>query len=147
MPIVYKLIHPIEKRIYYVGYTEKSLNERLLGHIATSTHKTTLELVSQGLSPEIQSIEEGEHVTKDTEMYWIKRLAQEKVYLENRDGIINYQDKGYIFKIPEKLLNSIEMPIEDRYKCAIGIVLDELPMNPTVPIIQRIKVILEWALQ
>lgn len=146
MPIVYKLISPLTQKTYYVGFTEKSLTERLIGHMVLPKSKTTKDLIDIGLVPIIELIEEGENVTKETEMYWIKKLSFEGHYLENRDGLIVYQNKDYIFQIPEQLLNFIEMGETDRPKSAISIVLDELPLASSVPIIIRIKTILEWAI-
>ena len=146
MPIVYKLIDPRDNRIYYVGYTEKTIEDRLIGHLSISKHKTTIDLVANNLCPLIEVIEEGSHVTKDCEMYWIKRLSAEGSYLENIDGLVNYQNKDGIFDIPESLLNSLAITTEQRYLVAIETVLNELPLSSSVPIIIRIKTILEWAL-
>lgn len=146
MPTVYKLINPLTKKTYYVGFTIKSLTERLMGHMMSPQSKTTKDLIDIGVTPIIELIEEGENVTKETEMYWIKKLSFEGHYLENRDGLIVYQNRDYIFEIPEQLLNSIEMSENDRLKSAISIVLDELPLSSNVPIIIRIKTILEWAI-
>jgi len=147
MPIVYKLIDPRDNRTYYVGYTEKDLQSRLLGHMMVSIHKTTIELISNNLCPKIEIIEDGDLVTKETEMYWIKRLASEGVYLENRVGVVNYQNRDGIFEIPEVLLNSLSISSEQKYKSAIEVVLDELPISSSVPIVIRIRTILEWAIK
>jgi len=146
MSIIYKLIDPRDNRIYYVGYTEKTLTDRLIGHLYVSIHKTTIDLVTNNLCPIIEAIEDSESVTKETEMYWIKRLSGEGVYLENKDGLVNYQNRDGLFVIPEALLNSLPISLKQRYHGAIEAVLDELPLSSSVPIIIRIKTILEWAL-
>jgi len=145
MPIVYKLINPNNNVVYYVGYTTQTLEQRLIGHLVHQNQKTTKDLVSNGLKPKIECIEEGETVTKETEMYWIQRFKNEGIYLENRDGVINYQNRDWITEMPVELLNTIEMPDSERYKAAIELVLSEMPLSVSVPILIRIKTILEWA--
>jgi hypothetical protein len=145
MPIVYKLINPVNDTIYYVGFTTQTLQQRLIGHLVNQNQKTTKDLVSSGLKPKIECIEEGEGVSMENEMYWIQRLTNEGVYLENRDGVINYQNRDWIFDMPTELLNTIEMPDYERYKAAIDLVLSEMPRSVSVPILIRIKTILEWA--
>lgn len=146
MPIVYKLIHPITMDVYYVGYTEKPLQERLLGHITTKKSKTTKDLVDNGLLPIIKEIESGDGVTKETETYWIQRLTNQGVYLENRDKVVNYQNRDYLFEIPSQLADNLNLSNEERYLAAINLVLDEMPLSVSVPILIRIKTILEWAI-
>lgn len=97
MPIIYRLINPTTNKTYYVGFTTKTIKERLLGHIIKPQSKSTIDLITAGLNPIIECIEEGEQVSKETEMYWIKRLSFEGHFLENRDGLIVYQNKDYLF--------------------------------------------------
>jgi hypothetical protein len=118
-----------------------------MGHMIQPQSKSTIDILEAGLKPIIEIIDEGLHITKETELYWIKRLAFEGHFLENRDGLVVYQNKDYIFKIPDNLLNTIEMGESERLKCAISIVLDELPESSSVPIVIRIRTILEWAIR
>lgn len=145
MPKVYKLINPNNNITYYVGYTEKSLQERLCGHLYEQKQKTTKDLIAKGLKPIIECIEEGDEITKDLETYWIQRLTNQGVYLENRDKVINYQNKDYLYELPTELLNTVNLTEAERYKAAINLVLEEMPLSVSVPILIRIKAILEWA--
>lgn len=144
MPIVYKLINPVNHLPYYVGYTAKSTSERLLGHCNIPVHRSTIELLNIDLLPVIEVIDEGEHVTKATEMYWIKKLSQSHA-LENIDGLVNYQERKNFFDLPKEIQNEINLSIEDRYRIAIELLLKEIPLSSSVPIMIRIKNLLDWA--
>ena len=146
MPTIYKLINPLTDKTYYVGFTTKTITERLVYHLINPISKSTIDLIAAGLKPIIEVIEEGDNVTTETEKYWIKRLDFEGHFLENRDGLIVYQNRDYIFTIPDNLLNSIDMTDNERLALSIKIVLDELPLSSNIPIVIRIKTILEWAL-
>jgi len=145
MPTVYKLISPITKQPYYVGFTIQDINVRLIGHLYQPTN-TTKKLMSIGLIPDIQAIESGEDITKQNEKEWIRKLSLEGYVLDNIDGLKNYQNRDAIFTLPNDLLNTIPLSIEDKYKTAISIALKELPETSSVPIVLRLKFILEWAL-
>lgn len=147
MPIIYQLKNPETDCIYYVGYTEKSIQERLIRHLSQQSQKTTQDLVAKGLCPIIEAIETGDNVTKETEIYWIQRIANQGIYLENRDGLINYQNRDYIYTFPAELLNTMGLSDTERYKAAIDLVLSEMPRSISVPIMIRIKAILEWAVE
>lgn len=146
MAIVYQLIHPKTRSIYYVGYTERPILERLANHIVAQTQKTTRDLIEAGLMPIIEVIEEGINVTRDTETYWIQRYSAQGYYLENKDKVIKYQNRDYLYTLPTKLLNSIEFTECERYKAAIDLVLDEMPRYVSVPILMRIEALLNWAI-
>lgn len=144
MPTIYKLINPINHAPYYVGYTSKSVEERLLGHCNIPIHMSTIALLSIDLLPVIEVIEDGDHVTKVTEMYWIKKLSQQHV-LENVDGLVNYQERKIFFDLPPEVQNEIQLRVEDRHRIAIELLLKEMPLSSSVPIMMRIKNILDWA--
>jgi len=147
MPTVYQLKNPETDCVYYVGYTEKTIQERLIGHLYEQKQKTTQDLVAKGVTPIIEPIETNDTVSKETEMYWIQRLTNQGVYLENRDGLVNYQNRDYIYNFPAELLNTMELSEAERYKAAIDLVLSEMPRSVSVPIMIRIKAILEWAVE
>lgn len=146
MPKIYKLINPENDVTYYVGYTDKPLQQRLIGHLYSKKQKTTNDLIIKGLLPKIELIEEGEGVTKDTETYWIERFTNEGVYLENRDKVIRYQNRDYLYELPSQLIDTMQISELERYKTAIDLVLGEMPLSVSVPILIRIKAILEWAI-
>lgn len=98
------------------------------------------------LIPIVQAIETGDHITKQHEKEWIKKLSLEGYALDNIDGLKNYQNRDAIFTLPNELLNTIPLSIEDKYKTAINIALGELPEISNVPVVLRLKFILEWAL-
>lgn len=145
MPTIYKLINPLTNSPYYVGYTTKDAKIRLMGHLVQPT-ATTKYLIECGHKPLMEVIESGDYVTKETETHWIKLLHLKGYSLDNKDGIVVYQNRDYIFNIPGDLLNSIEMSKEERLLNAIELTLEELPLSSNVPIILRIKTILEWAI-
>lgn len=147
MPTVYQLKNPETDCIYYVGYTEKTIQERLIGHLYEQKQKTTQDLVAKGITPIIESIEISDTVSKETEMYWIQRLTNQGIYLENRDGLVNYQNRDYIYNFPAELLNTMGLSEAERYKAAIDLVLSEMPRSVSVPVMIRIKAILEWAVE
>lgn len=144
MPIVYKLINPVNHRPYYVGFTTRSKEERLLGHCNLPVHRSTIELLKIDLLPVIEVIAEGEHVTKETEMFWIKELAIIHP-LENVDGLINYQERKNFFDLPLEVQSGIKLSKEDRHRIAIELLLKEMPLSSSVPIMIRIKNLLDWA--
>ena len=144
MATVYSLTNPINGNVYYVGFTTKRIEERLLGHLAKPNTETTRMLVNIGLSPIINIIESGEIVSKETELYWIKKLNEEAVLLENKDGLINYQKRTG--NISDNLLNSIELTSEEKMRSSLEMIIKELPLSSSIPIVQRIKKLAEWAL-
>ena len=144
MPIVYKLVNPLTKEPYYVGYTVRPLIERFMQHLASPKQKTTIELLNVDILPVIEIIVEGETVDKSTELYWIQKVA--KYYkLENTDGLVNYQNRKHLFELSENVINGIEMSEEDRRKIALELLIAEMPRHPSVPIMIRIANILKWA--
>ncbi len=145
MPTVYKLINPIDKIPYYVGFTVQDINVRLIGHLYQPT-ATTKKLMDIEIIPIIEIIETGDNITKANEKDWIKKLSLEGYNLDNIDGLKNYQNRDSLFTLPADLLNSIELSNEDKYKAAIKIALDELPETTSVPLVLRLKFILEWAI-
>ena len=146
MPIVYSLRNPLNNKIYYVGFTVKSATERLFGHLSKQLQPTTRQLVEQGLQPIIEVIEDGADVDKITEMYHIKRLLSEGYKLENRDGVVNYQNRETLLNIPKALRDSLQLTENERLKIALKEVMNELPLSSSTPIVIRIKTIIEWAL-
>ena len=146
MPTIYTLKNPINNCIYYVGYTTKRIEERLVGHLRAPKCETTKMLVNIGVSPIIEIVESGESVTTQTELYWIKKLNSEGIQLENKDGLINYQSRELIGNIPKGLLNNIDLTIEEKQRQALELILSELPLSSSTPIVLRIKTIIEWAL-
>lgn len=78
---IYSLNDPITKKIRYIGYTEKTLNERLAYHIKESanlksnnTHKINWirHLLSLELKPEIHLIELTDDYSR--EIFWIAKM-------------------------------------------------------------------------
>jgi hypothetical protein len=66
---IYALLHPVTKKPFYIGSTQKLLIQRLAGHITASEKpKSKLsifinDLVGQGLTPKIKLLE-------TTDKYW-----------------------------------------------------------------------------
>jgi len=140
MPTVYKLINPVNETIYYVGYTTKAINIRLLGHMTHSKKLPTTELLlNSGLTPIIEIIEEGKNVTMETENYWIKKLKSEGYTLENTAN-------GRKPLLLEPRNPQAKYIGDDKLKIALQQILDELPLSSSIPIVQRIKKIAEKAL-
>lgn len=142
MPIVYKLINPINNKIYYVGYTERKLSERLFDHLQSDPQQTTKKLLKAKLQPIMEVIEEGENVTKHTETFWIKRLHSEGIELENISDIVNLE---YLHR-PSKAILSNSLTENERLRIALMEILDQLPLSSSVGIVIRIKHICETAL-
>jgi len=143
MPTVYSLKNPINNEIYYVGYTEKTISERLIGHLASLVHETTKSLAEQGLSPIIEIIEEGVNVNKVTELYWIQKYSADGHKLENRDGLINYQSRNNAGFSDEELLKLYDLEPAEQYLFALNKIKAELPLSSNIPIVLRIKNIIE----
>lgn len=143
MPTVYSLKSPTNNEIYYVGYTEKTISERLIGHLASLVHETTKNLASEGLSPVIEIIEEGVNVNKITELYWIQKYHSDGHKLENRDGLVNYQSRNNAGFLDEELLKLYDLEPVERYLFALNKIKSELPLSSNIPIILRIKNIIE----
>ena len=45
MPTIYKLINPLNNEVYYIGYTERNIEDRLKDHLQTPKHETTRNLI------------------------------------------------------------------------------------------------------
>ena len=144
MAIVYLLKNPVNDVVYYVGYTEKTLTERFVSHLHSKIQPTTKLLIASGRMPTAEIIEENPEVTRQTESYWIKRLLSEGCPLENI--LIPADKKATIANIPIELLNTLNLSDEERLRFAMDFILKELPLSPTIPIVQRIKTICEWSL-
>jgi len=144
MPIIYKLINPLNKKPYYVGYTEEILKKRYIGHLTQSAHPTTIYLLSIDILPLIETIVSGPDVTKETEIFWIKELAK-TFELENRDGLVKYQMKKTFFDVPKEVMDQVDISEADRYKIAIDLLVKEMPRDTSIPIMIRITNILKWA--
>ena len=146
MPTVYKLINPIDHSIYYIGYTEFSIEERLKMHIQTKQVETTKFILNAGLLPIIEKIEEGDNISKAIEMQYIKQYLTDGHKLDNRDGVINYQKSDLEGISPKMAYDLSLLPKEDQYKAALNLILSELPLNATYPICVRIKDIIDTIL-
>ncbi len=142
MPTIYKLINPINREIYYVGYTERSAKARLEDHINGPGHETSKVLKKAKIKPIVEILETGEHVTIDTELLWIKKLYQEGHKLENSSGIITAE----YLKRKTKASLANKLPEPQRLRIALQEILDELPFSATIPIVIRVRHIAETAL-
>jgi len=142
MPIIYSLIDPTKNEIYYIGYTERTIDERLKDHLRTPITNRTKILLGVKINPIIKTVEEGIHVNKQTELFWIKKLHSEGVILENQSGIV---DLEYL-KRETKSDFSKHLPENERLRIALIEILNELPHESSVPIVVRIKHIAENAL-
>jgi len=142
MPTIYKLINPLTNEVYYIGYTERKIEERLKDHLRTPKHETTKTLIKGCYSPIIEQVETGEHITKSDELRIIKQYHKDGHKLENISGIdgfnkgLNNDDIKYLSTLPK----------EEQYKIALNKILKELPLNATYPIVLRIKDIAETVL-
>lgn len=102
---IYGLKHPNSLEPRYVGFTSKTLEKRLTGHIweanshsATPTHKNRWikSLTKHGIKPEVFVIEEvSEDNWKAREQFWIKTLKEKGYRLTNAtdggDGILGFK--------------------------------------------------------
>ena len=146
MPLIYSLSCPIRKRVFYVGFSTVSAESRLMQHLSAKRLKTIVDLVANNLLPTLGILEQGEHVSTDTEKEWINKMFIQGEPLENIDGLLSHAERSYINGIPIALLNTINLSSEDRSIAALRFILNELPIDPNIPISLRIKNIAEWGL-
>lgn len=144
---VYSLNNPLNNSVYYVGFTTKPLIYRLNDHIAKNHLPTTKYLISKGYKPTIQVLERGEYITLADEKKWIQKLHNKGVILENRDGLINYQDRSNLEFDNDEIYYLSTLSVEKRYETVIKRVLLELPLSSSIPIVIRIKNFCESALK
>jgi DNA-binding CsgD family transcriptional regulator len=114
---IYGLKSPLSYEPRYVGFTSKTLNERLLGHIweanswsAPKTYKNNWikSLTKKGIKPEIFEIEQ---VTEENwakrEQFWIKTLKQKGYKLTNStdggEGTWGYKQSKKLLKYLSKI--------------------------------------------
>lgn len=146
MNTVYSLSNPLNNNVYYVGFTTKGVIERLRWHLAVNPLPTTKFLLGKGYTPVIDILEQGDNVTIDNEKKWIQKLHNQGVVLENKDGLINYQDRGNLEFTDDEIRYLSSLSVEERYKTVIKRVLHELPLDSSIPIVIRIKNFCETSL-
>jgi hypothetical protein len=110
-------------------------------------HPTTKSLVNAGLRPLLGILEQGVDVTTQTEKYWIKKMLADGHPLENRDGVLNYQEKENFSFTDEEMTYILSLPKIEQYELIIKRILKELPRDPSTPIVVRIKNLCETVLK
>lgn len=146
MPVVYSLTNPLTNKPYYVGFTKLTPTKRLLGHIIQTLHPTTKMLVDNSLVPIINILEEGESVTQATETYYINKYINDGFELENKSR--PSLDQPLNFDSLTILLSNIKTQTGEVgvLKTALEMIRKELPLSSCIPIMQRIKNIVENAI-
>lgn len=146
MAYIYSLTNPLTSNVFYVGYSNKKPVIRLMAHIAQQKLKNIIELAAVDKIPVLNTLEQGDHVTTKTEKEWIVKLHGEGAKLENLEGLLSYEERGYILNAPKELLDKADCDKEDKLKACLELILKELPLSSSIPIVLRIKNICEWGL-
>lgn len=101
MSSIYALIDPRDNQVRYIGFTIRTLDERLKDHLECArlgvrrwVYNWIRQVVSCELTPIIEMLEEVDGVAKDREVYWIDQGKKNGWKLTNAtvggSGVIGY---------------------------------------------------------